>query len=81
MEEKIRFHIDLVKNRIASLEQKLEAQQDAVLRAFYRGSLTNAKLELETLEDLLLSWEVYQQKTNEGVFAIDDFSFMFEREG
>jgi hypothetical protein len=61
MEEKIRFRIDLVKNRIASLEKELETQEDILLRAWARGAIASARMELEALEDMLLAWEEYQQ--------------------
>jgi hypothetical protein len=61
MENLIRFRIDLVKNRISRLEKELESLEDPFLRSWNRGAIASARMELETLEDMLRAWEEYQQ--------------------
>ncbi|WP_199425802.1 hypothetical protein [Thermaerobacillus caldiproteolyticus] len=63
MEEAIRQKIELFKQEIASWKKDYETA-DEEFRTWIRGRISALENGLNTLEDLLMSWEEYQKYGN-----------------
>lgn len=61
MEEVIRKRIEWVKRDIKYYETELKNEKDMWMRYWIRGRIAGLEQEINTLEDLLLSWEEYQK--------------------
>jgi hypothetical protein len=64
MEEAIRYRIELVKHTLKDYQTQLEHETDDNMKLWIRGRIAGLKHEMNTLEDLLLSWEEYQKYGN-----------------
>jgi hypothetical protein len=64
MEEKIRNRIEFVKRELKHYQAELEREADNNMKFWIRGRITGLEHEMNTLEDLLLSWEEYQKYGN-----------------
>ena len=61
MEEVIRKRIEWVKRDIKYYEAELKNEKDMWMRCWIRGRIAGLEQEMNTLEDLLVSWEEYQK--------------------
>lgn len=64
MEEVIRYRIELVKRALNDYRKQLENETDTAARIWFRARIIGLEHEMNTLEDLLLSWEEYQKYGN-----------------
>jgi hypothetical protein len=61
MEEKIRNCIEFIKRELKHYQAELEREADNNMKLWIRGRIAGLEHEMNTLEDLLLSWEEYQK--------------------
>jgi hypothetical protein len=64
MEEKIRNCIEFIKRELKHYQAELERETDLYMRYWISARITGLEHEMNTLEDLLLSWEEYQKYGN-----------------
>jgi len=64
MEEAIRYRIELIKRSMNDYAAELEKEMDDRAKAWIRGRIAGLEHEMNTLENLLLSWEEYQKYGN-----------------
>jgi hypothetical protein len=64
MEEAIRYRIELIKRSMNDYAAELEKEMDDRTKAWIRGRIAGLEHEMNTLENLLLSWEEYQKYGN-----------------
>jgi hypothetical protein len=61
MEEAIRYRIELVKHALKDYQKQLENETDNNSKIWLQARIVGLEHEMNTLENLLLSWEEYQK--------------------
>jgi hypothetical protein len=61
MEEAIRYRIELIKHAMNDYTAELAKEKDDRTKAWIEGRIAGLEHEMNTLENLLLSWEEYQK--------------------
>ena len=61
MEEKIRNCIEFIKRELKHYQAELENEKDDRKKEWLQARIVGFEHEMNTLEDLLLSWEEYQK--------------------
>jgi hypothetical protein len=61
MEEAIRYRIELVKHALNDYQKQLENETDNNSKIWLQARIVGLEHEMNTLENLLLSWEEYQK--------------------
>ncbi|EZP77573.1 hypothetical protein H839_08069 [Parageobacillus genomosp. 1] len=64
MEEAIRYRIELIKRSMNDYAAELAKEMDDRTKAWIHGRIAGLEHEMNTLENLLLSWEEYQKYGN-----------------
>lgn len=61
MEEKIRNCIEFIKRELKHYQTELEKETDDREKAWFQARIVGLEHEMNTLKDLLVSWEEYQK--------------------
>jgi hypothetical protein len=61
MEEAIRYRIELIKHALKDYQKQLENETDNNSKIWLQARIVGLEHEMNTLENLLLSWEEYQK--------------------